>query len=120
MKKVTLGFGRMNPSTTGHELVAKSIAKAAKSRGAVARLYLSHTTNPKKDPLSYDDKIKFAKLAFGKMLDVVKSRARTIIEVMIELEREKFTDVTIVVGSDRVKEFETLLNRYNGKDFTFN
>ncbi len=119
MKKVTLGFGRMNPSTTGHELVAQSIAKAAKSRGAVARLYLSHTTNPKKDPLSYDDKIKFAKLAFGKMLDVVKSRARTIIEVMVELEREKFTDVTVVVGSDRVQEFKTLLNRYNGKDFTF-
>ena len=120
MKKVTLGFGRMNPSTTGHELVAKSIAKAAKSRGAVARLYLSHTTNPKKDPLSYDDKIKFAKLAFSKMIDVVKSRARTIIEVMIELEKEKFTDVTLVVGSDRVAEFERLLNRYNGKDFTFN
>jgi nicotinic acid mononucleotide adenylyltransferase len=117
MKKVVIGWGRMNPSTTGHELVAKSLAKAAKSRGAVARLYLSHTTNPKKDPLSYEDKIKFAKLAFGRIVNVINSRARTIIEVMKELEKEKFTDVTLVVGSDRIREFETLLNRYNGKDF---
>ena len=120
MKKVTLGFGRMNPSTTGHELVAKKIAQEAKKRGAVARLYLSHTTNPKKDPLSYDDKIKFAKLAFGQSVDVVKSRARTIIEVMVELEKQGVTDVTVVVGSDRVSEFESLLNRYNGKDFKIN
>jgi hypothetical protein len=49
---------------------------------------------------------------------VQNSVARTIIEVAKELDG-KFTDVIVVVGSDRVREFETLLNKYNGKDYTF-
>ena len=37
------------------------------------------------------------------------------IEIMQSLDKEKFTDVTMIVGSDRVKEFEVLLNKYNGQ-----
>ena len=119
MKKAVVGFGRMNPSTTGHEVVAKKIQDEAKKRNAEARLYLSHTTNPKKDPLPYDDKIKFATAAFKHLVKVIKSPARTIIEVAVELEKEGFTEMTVVVGEDRVREFNTLLQKYNGKDFTF-
>jgi hypothetical protein len=119
MKKAVVGFGRMNPSTTGHEVVAKKIQDEAKKRNAEARLYLSHTTNPKKDPLPYDDKIKFATAAFKHLVKVIKSPARTIIEVAVELEKEGFTEMTVVVGEDRVREFNNLLQKYNGKDFNF-
>ena len=37
---------------------------------------------------------------------------------MKELE-SKYNKVILVVGSDRIKDFDTLLNKYNGKDFTF-
>ena len=37
---------------------------------------------------------------------------------MKELEK-KYDDMVLVVGSDRVAEFETLLNKYNGKDYTY-
>ena len=119
MKKAVVGFGRMNPSTTGHEVVASKIATEARKRNAEARLYLSHTTNPKKDPLPYDDKVKFATAAFKHLVKVINSPARTIIEVAIELEKEGFTEIVVVVGEDRVREFNTLLQKYNGKDFTF-
>ena len=119
MKKAVVGFGRMNPSTTGHEVVASKIATEARKRNAEARLYLSHTTNPKKDPLPYDDKVKFATAAFKHLVKVINSPARTIIEVAVELEKEGFTEMTVVVGEDRVREFNTLLQKYNGKDFTF-
>jgi nicotinic acid mononucleotide adenylyltransferase len=114
--QVVVSFGRMNPMTNGHEKLAERIKAEAKQRNADAKLYLSHSTNPKKDPLDFKTKVKFAKKAFGPM--VQNSGAKTIIEVAKEL-TGKYDDLIVVVGSDRVNEFETLLNKYNGKDFNF-
>lgn len=115
--KVVVSFGRMNPMTNGHEKLANKLKSVAQSEGATARLYLSHSTNPKKDPLNFATKVKFAKKAFGNI--VQNSAAKTIIEVFKEL-NGKFSDVIVVVGSDRIPEFKTLLNKYNGKDYNFN
>lgn len=113
---IVISFGRMNPITVGHEkLVNKVMAVAAKERATPA-VYLSQSQDAKKNPLSYKDKITFAKKAFG---NVIKpSKARTIIEVAKELSG-KYQKLVIVVGSDRVGEFNTLMNKYNGKDYTF-
>ena len=113
---VVLSFGRMNPMTNGHEKLADKIKSEAIKRNADAKLYLSHSTNPKKDPLDFNSKVKFAKKAFGPM--VQNSAARTIIEVAKEL-TGKYDNLVVVVGSDRIPEFKTLLNKYNGKDFDF-
>ena len=113
---VVLSFGRMNPMTNGHEKLADKIKSEASKRNADAKLYLSHSTNPKKDPLDFATKVKFAKKAFGPM--VQNSPARTIIEVAKEL-TGKYDNLVVVVGSDRIPEFKTLLNKYNGKDFDF-
>lgn len=115
-KSIVVSFGRMNPMTNGHEKLVQKIKSEASKRNADAKLYLSHSTNPKKDPLSFEDKLKFAKKAFGPM--VQNSPARTIIEVAKEL-TGKYSTLVVVVGSDRVPEFTKLLNTYNGKDFTF-
>ena len=113
---VVISFGRMNPMTNGHEKLADKLKSEAKTRGAEAKLYLSHSTNPKKDPLPYDTKVKFAKKAFGPI--VQNSPARTIIEVAKELSG-KYDSLVVVVGSDRIPEFKSLLTKYNGKDYTF-
>ena len=111
-----ISFGRMNPMTNGHEKLADKLKSEAKSRGADAKLYLSHSTNPKKDPLPYDTKVKFAKKAFGSIVQT--SPARTIIEVAKELSG-KYDTLVVVVGSDRIPEFKSLLTKYNGKDYNF-
>ena len=116
-KTVVVSWGRMNPPTIGHEKLANKVASTAKANNAVPIVYLTHSQDAKKNPLSYEDKYMFARAAFGSMMQ--KSNAKTIIQVMQELQK-KFTDVILVVGADRVKEFETLLNKYNGKDFTLN
>lgn len=113
---IVISFGRMNPITVGHEkLVNKVMAVAAKERATPA-VYLSQSQDAKKNPLSYKDKITFAQKAFGKVIK--PSKARTIIEVAKELSG-KYQKLVIVVGSDRVGEFNTLMNKYNGKDYTF-
>jgi hypothetical protein len=115
-KKVVIAFGRLNPITNGHEKLANKIKSVAKSNSAVAKLYLSHSTNPKKDPLEYQTKIKFAKKAFGNI--VTASPAKTIFEALQELDG-KFDEVIVVAGSDRVSEFDTMIKKYNGNLYNF-
>ena len=116
-KKVVFTFGRMNPPTIGHEKLANKIKAVAKQEKADARIYLSHTQNPIKDPLSYQQKLAFAKKAFG---IVKKTNAKQIFQIVKELYEEGYTDIIMVVGSDRVTEFKTILQKYNGKgDYDF-
>jgi len=114
---VVVSWGRMNPVTSGHEKLAQKVASVAKERGATPMIFLSHSSDPKKNPLSYDDKVKFAQAAFGKI--VIKSTAKTIIQVAAQLSKQ-FKNMVLVVGSDRVSEFNSLLNKYNGRDYKFN
>ena len=113
--RYTFTFGRMNPPTSGHrKLVNKLSDIAQKNKSRDYGVYLSKTQDKRDNPLSFEDKMHYAKVAFGDIM-VAFTRARTVIEVMKELEKKKFTDVTMVVGSDRVREFDTLLKKYNGK-----
>jgi hypothetical protein len=116
-KTVVFSFGRMNPMTNGHEKLADKIKSEALKRKADAKLYLSHSTNPKKDPLDHKTKVKFAKKAFGPM--VQDSNAKIIFQVLEEL-NGKYDNIVMVVGSDRVQEFDTIIKKYNGKgDYEF-
>ena len=116
MRTVVLGWGRMNPITSGHGILVNKIKDVARKNKATPLVYISHSQDPKKNPLDYDDKIMIAKKAFGNNI-IQKSKSRTIIQIMQELET-RFEKVILVVGDDRVKQFETLLNKYNGKDYT--
>jgi nicotinic acid mononucleotide adenylyltransferase len=117
MKKAVIAWGRMNPPTVGHEKLVNRVAAIAKRESGEPRIYLSHTQNPKKDPLQYRDKIKYAQKAFGNI--VKPSISRTIIDLMKELQKAGYKQVTVVAGSDRVPEYNKLLQKYNGKDYTF-
>jgi len=110
-------FGRMNPPTIGHQKLVDKVSSVAKTAKAKDYVFLSQTQNNKKDPLNYDQKIAYAKKAFGK--SVTKSRSKTIIQVMQELEKKGHTHIIMVVGSDRVTDFDSLLKKYNGKDYKF-
>jgi hypothetical protein len=113
---VVLTFGRFNPPTSGHQKLVEAVKKIAVKKGAKPLVYLSHSQDSKKNPLSYKDKMKFAREAFGDLMHM--SKARTILEAMKELQNT-YKNVTVVVGSDRVEEFNTLLNKYNGKEYKF-
>lgn len=116
MKTAVISFGRLNPPTVGHEKLVKKIKSVAMKENATPMLFMSHSQDSKKNPLSYDDKIKFTKIAFGPI--VKKSKARTLIEVLKELD-SKYDQMIVVVGGDRVNEFDKLLSKYNQKDYNY-
>ena len=100
MRTVVLGWGRMNPITSGHGILVNKIKDVARKNKATPLVYISHSQDPKKNPLDYDDKIMIAKKAFGNNI-IQKSKSRTIIQIMQELET-RFEKVILVVGDDRV------------------
>ncbi len=116
-KKVVLGWGRFNPPTIGHSKVVDSIKRIASSPKADAMLYLSHTENSTTDPVPYTQKIQFATKAFGRL--VKQSSASNITQILQELEKQGYTNVILVVGQDRIREFDTFLHKYNGIDYHF-
>ena len=110
-KTVAFTFGRFNPPTIGHEKLLDKLKKVSANKYMV---FASHSQNPKKDPLQYAKKIAYMKQSFPKhKRDIVVSKSRTFFEILVELNK-KFQNMIMVVGSDRVTEFKTLANEYNG------
>ena len=112
--KIVFTFGRFNPPTTGHE---KLITKVANISGSDPyRIYPSLTQNPKKDPLPHALKVAYMRKMFTKHSKniIADKKAVTAIDIAVKLYDEGFKDLVMVVGSDRVKEFDSLLKRYNG------
>ena len=110
-------FGRMNPPTAGHEKLVNKIKSVASSKKADAHVFLSHSYDAKKNPLPYSVKLSYAQKAFGNI--VRKSDSKIIIKVVQELESLGYKNIILVVGSDRVSEFDNLLQKYNGRDYNF-
>ena len=113
---LVVAFGRLNPVTKGHRKLVDTMASLAK--GEKARLYLSHTQDKKKNPLSYEQKIKWAKDAFEPEINVVESEARTVVEVLRDLYNEGFKNIIYVGGEDRIggdEDISSLILKYNGQ-----
>ena len=109
-------FGRFNPPTSGHEKLFDKLKKTAGSNPY--RIYGSKSQDAKKNPLSFKEKIKFLRKMFPKHARSVMadSDVRHVMDIATKLYDQGYTSVTMVAGSDRVKEFDTLLNKYNGVD----
>jgi len=111
---IVFAFGRFNPPTTGHEKLIQKTASVAGSNPY--RIYPSFTTNPKKDPLPHALKVAYMRKMFKKYARniIADKDAKTAIHIAVKLYDEGFKNLVMVAGSDRIKEFDTLLNTYNG------
>ena len=114
-KTVYFTFGRMNPPTIGH---GKLIDKLARSAGKNPyRIYLSQTNDQDRNPLNYMSKIKYARKMFPKYARqiMVNKSVKNVMDIGTALYNDGFKRIVMVVGSDRVAEFEARLNAVNGK-----
>jgi nicotinic acid mononucleotide adenylyltransferase len=107
-------FGRFNPPTIGHEKLIETVLQTAEKANGKAYLFLSHKQNNKTDPLSLQEKQAYIQQFYPK-LSVGDRDSNTIIKALQKIQSEGRTRIIMVAGSDRVAEFEKLLNQYNGK-----
>lgn len=107
-------FGRFNPPTIGHEKLIDAVMKVAGSSKYF--IYTSQSNDKKKNPLVYEDKIKFMRKMYPRAARniILDKSTKTVFHILVSLYDKGFGKVTMVVGSDRVSEFEKLTNKYNG------
>ena len=119
--ELTVGFGRFNPPTIGHEKLLNTISQTA-GKGGQYRIYPSRSQDAKKNPLSPAEKVQYMRKMFPQHANAIidDEGTRTIFDVLKAADAKGYSSVNIVVGSDRVKEFENLANKYNGQLYNFN
>ena len=115
MKTAVFVFGRFNPPTIGHEkLINATIAAGQRERGDVF-IYGSHSNDSKSNPLTHKEKMGYLKKMYPRLKKSIKDTAkeRNVLEISATLTK-KYDKLIMVAGSDRVDEFTSLLNSYNG------
>ena len=111
-RHIAFTFGRFNPPTIGHE---KLLNKVAAQRADQYIIYLSRSEDSAKNPLAFREKVAVMKRMFPRHAGkIAVSNSNKVFDILIELYKKKFTEITMVVGSDRVREFDTIIKRYNG------
>ena len=113
-KEITFTFGRFNPPTIGHEKLLDAAAKVA--RGSKQMFFASQSTDTKKNPLDYTTKIKHMRKMFPRHARsvVLDKSVRNVFDILVKIYDQGYNRATMVVGSDRVSEFEALIGKYNG------
>lgn len=118
-KTIVFAFGRFNPPTTGHMLLVNFVKKAAQQLRADHLVYASRSTDPKKNPLTLSRKLHYLNLMFPGINFVGATETqRTFVEVAKAL-NTRYKNLVMVAGSDRVPEFQRILQKYNGQEFKY-
>ena len=117
MKTCNFTFGRFNPPTIGHEKLIKAVANAAGSGDYL--IYPSQSFKKPDNPLPYDYKIEIMKKMFPWAKIESAACCNTIIKVAQDMMMKEYTDIVMVVGSDRVADFDKLLQKQNRVDYSF-
>lgn len=113
-REIYFTFGRMNPPTIGHgKLLNKLNSTSGKNP---YKVFLSQSSDPKKNPLTYTQKVKHVRKMFPSHARnvMMNTKIKTVFDAAVNLYDQGYGRISMVVGSDRVQEFKTLLEKYNG------
>ena len=118
---LTLAFGRFNPPHAGHQQLMDIAAQSAEQEESDYIIVPSRSQDPKKNPLDPDTKVAVMRQMFPQHSErIVNDGAnRTIFDVLKKAHNDGYTNVRIVAGQDRVKEFDKLAQNYNGQLYQF-
>jgi len=119
---VVILLGRFNPPSKNHEALLRAGYSQATRRGYEYRIYPSRIQDGSSDPLNPQLKISYMKSMFSKYADYIvdSDEIRTIFDVLGSVYNDGYTDVVIVVGQDRLGEFQSLAHKGEGQDYQFN
>jgi len=112
---LVMTFGRMNPPTLGHEKLIQKVHEIAHKHNADHKVILSHTQDRNKNPLDQESKIRHTSAMFPgtKIMGSTKEHPSLLHHATLA-HKSGVKHLHVVMGDDRVDEFNTLLNKYNG------
>ena len=105
----------MNPPTIGHEKLLDVLSRKAGNNPYF--IYLTQSVDNKKNPVDYKQKVKIARKMFPRHARkiMIDNKIKSIFDLLVKLHNSGYKNISMVVGSDRVNEFDILLKKYNGK-----
>ena len=119
-KHIVFSYGRMNPPTAGHSKVVDKVKSHADSIGANHAVIVSHSQNNKTDPLHHEHKKEYLKHIHPDVNFEHSTKDHPhFLAQLKKFNQEGHTHATMVVGSDRVKQFKALAHKYNGKEYNY-
>jgi len=118
---LTLAFGRFNPPHAGHGQLMDIAAQSAEETEGDYIIVPSRSNDPKKNPLDADTKVSTMRNMFPNHSEKIVNdpQNNTIFDVLKKAHNDGYTNVRIVAGDDRVKEFDKLSQNYNGQLYEF-
>jgi len=118
---LTLAFGRFNPPHAGHGQLMDIAAESAAETEGDYIIVPSRSNDPKKNPLDADFKVSTMRNMFPDHAEKIVNdpQNNTIFDVLKKAHNDGYTNVRIVAGEDRVKEFDKLSQNYNGQLYQF-
>ena len=109
-KSFTFTFGRFNPPTIGHEKLIRTVA----SQGTHYMIFLSRSQDSVKNPLSPSVKLNYMMMMFKNYAAYIKiAPSNMVLELATKIYNMGYRNITMVVGSDRISEFKSILTKYN-------
>ena len=112
-KTAVIAYGRYNPPTIGHQKLIDKINEIAFKHNCDGIIAPSHTQDNIKNPLSYTEKEKIL-LEMSNGLNII-DQGKTFIGLLQFLQNQGYNSIIHVAGSDRIPEFQKLVETYNGK-----
>jgi len=119
---IVILIGRFNPPSKQHEQFIKFGYNAAKRKAYEFRIYPSRIQDGQVNPLSPEQKISLMGLMFNDYAEYIvnSDNMRTIFDILESVYNDGYTDVSIVVGQDRLGEFQSLIHKAEGERYQFN
>ena len=118
-KSIVITFGRFNPPTAGHHLLAQRVMQLAKETGSEHRIYGSRSHDPKKNPLDPKTKAIHMTTVLGTPNVHVSDEVISPFHALKHVSDEGYEDVTVVTGSDRESIFDKVPHYQKKGDFKF-
>lgn len=113
-KTAVFTFGRFNPPTRGHAKLIATVERIAKEINADPFIFVSRSQDRDKNPLTIENKLIFMRKIFPDTNIIDNNEIKNPFNASGYLGSHlKYTDVVLVAGSDRVKEYETRFSNPN-------
>lgn len=116
---IVISYGRMNPAHAGHSLVVNKVCEIAENLRGSYIILLSRTHDNNKNPLFPEQKLKYARKFFPDANIHLATENHDGIIQIAELYDSRYKNLHVIVGEDRVKQFQHLLNKYNGQNYNY-
>lgn len=113
-KHAVIVYGRFQPPTVAHHMVAQKAIQMAKDVGGDHIIFGSHSEGSEDNPISYEKKKQHMKTVLGTDNVVIDPELKGLGHVLQHLHTKGYGKITLIAGEDRIPGYEKF-REYFGK-----